>query len=168
MATQVATTEVITGTTSDNITADEKLDNDDNARVLEDETKTEVQIVNAASDSAVAEEDDEQKALLHGPAILSSPLRLQQEVDEDNNPSRLAVRVSSRSHDGGTPRRSSSADNGDQVPTGQLGRLLIRQISCEMIGENNPLATRRRRPRHWSDNSWMIGCVKGKKKLLLH
>jgi hypothetical protein len=112
--TQVATTGELTGTTLDNITADEKLDNEENARVQEDETKTMVHIVNSAMDSAVVEEGDEQKALLYGPAILSGHLPLQQEVDGDNNPSRPAGR-------GNTHRRSSSADNRDQVPSGQLG-----------------------------------------------
>jgi hypothetical protein len=124
MAAQVATTEAITGTASDNITADEKLDNEDNAQVLEGGTN--VVHVNAAIDSAVVEEGEEQKALLDGPAILSDTLPLQQEVDEDK-PSRPASR--SNFH-----RRSSSADSalskkrGDEralVPSEQLSSLPI-------------------------------------------
>jgi hypothetical protein len=90
--------------------------------VQEDETKTRGHD-NSARDSAVVEDEDEQKGLLYGPAILPGHLPLQQEVDGDNKPSRPAGR-------GNTHRRSSSADNRvwrkkrednrDQVPSGQL------------------------------------------------
>jgi hypothetical protein len=122
MAAQAATHEVLIGIASDNITADKKSESDAGAKApLNNDTKSAGASVNSAEDKVVVEGGKEDsKKLLHGPAISSLQVPPQQEIDEDTNPSRSAMGIGSTTRNKDALRRSSSADNLDQVPTAGL------------------------------------------------